>query len=387
MWTFSRCWQFGHSPLEALDSSRSRARRGLNGRTFPTQRSYEALLTLALDLCQSAQAHSRQPDEAGRVRLVVSARFFEACDLRIIQGARRFATRDGDAALEQLEARDAIDVALRIVDQRLQRLALGREPVAVVDHLRIARDERVAKMQHLAIEGELLDRAMAVEQHRHAGRLVHAARFDADIAILHQVDAPDAVAPRDLISALDDGRRSEPLAIDRDRIALRIFDLDILGLVRRILRRNGQAEHILIGLAPRILEDAALVADVHKVAIHRVGFLRRDSQRNFLLVRVCDHVGAAFERPRSKPPWCYDLQLGGQPREGQFEAHLVVALAGAPMPHCVGTLSACDLSQLLGDDGARDRGAEQVVAFVYGVGAHDRENEIARELLAQVYKV
>jgi hypothetical protein len=43
-----------------------------------------------------------------------------------------------------------------------------------------------------------------------------------------------------------------------------------------------------------------------------------------------------------------------------------------------------DLDQALGDQRPRDRGAEQVFAFVDGVAAEHREDEIAHEFLAQV---
>ena len=43
-----------------------------------------------------------------------------------------------------------------------------------------------------------------------------------------------------------------------------------------------------------------------------------------------------------------------------------------------------DLDLLLGDQRPRDRGAEQVLAFIDGVGAEHREHEVAHEFLAQV---
>ncbi len=75
----------------------------------------------------------------------------------------------------------------------------------------------------------------------------------------------------------------EPLAVYRDRIAGGIFDFDILRLIGRLLRRDRQPEHVVVRLAPRILEDAALVADVHQIAVHRVGFLGGHRHRNLLL--------------------------------------------------------------------------------------------------------
>ena len=71
----------------------------------------------------------------------------------------------------------------------------------------------------------------------------------------------------------------------------------------------------------------------------------------------------------------------------ELEAHLVVALAGGAVRDGVGAGFARDLDQALGDQRTRDRRAEQVFAFVDGVGAEHREDEVADELLAQVVDV
>ena len=78
------------------------------------------------------------------------------------------------------------------------------------------------------------------------------------------------------------------------------------------------------------------------------------------------------------------FELRRQAGEGQLETHLVVALAGRAVGDRVGAFGARDLGLLLRDHRAGDRSAEQVVAFIDGVGAQDREDEIARELLAQI---
>ena len=53
----------------------------------------------------------------------------------------------------------------------------------------------------------------------------------------------------------------------------------------------------------------------------------------------------------------------------------------------VGAGLAGDLDQPFGNERSRDRGAEQVIPLVTGVGAHHREDEIAHELLAQIVNV
>jgi hypothetical protein len=63
---------------------------------------------------------------------------------------------------------------------------------------------------------------------------------------------------------------------------------------------------------------------------------------------------------------------------------LVVALAGRAVAHGVSADQVGDLDLALGDQWARDRGAEQILAFVQRVGAEHRPDEIAHELFAQI---
>jgi hypothetical protein len=69
---------------------------------------------------------------------------------------------------------------------------------------------------------------------------------------------------------------------------------------------------------------------------------------------------------------------------GELEPHLVVALAGGAMGDRIGADLVGDLDLLLGDQRPCDRGAEQVLALVKGVGAEHREHVVAHELLAQI---
>src|SRR5690606_13682946 len=71
----------------------------------------------------------------------------------------------------------------------------------------------------------------------------------------------------------------------------------------------------------------------------------------------------------------------------ELEAYLVVALAGGAVGDGVGALGARDLDHLLGDQRARERGAQQVVPLVDGAGAQHGEHELLDELAAQVDRV
>ena len=97
-------------------------------------------------------------------------------------------------------------------------------------------------------------------------------------------------------------------------------------------------------------------------------------------------VGHEFRARCQVPltPWRDDLDVGAQRVIAKFETYLVIALAGGAVRHGVGANLVGDLDLALGDQRARDRRAEQVLAFVQGVGAEHREHEIAHELFAQV---
>ena len=106
---------------------------------------------------------------------------------------------------------------LALVDRRLQHLALGREPEAVVDQLGVARHQLVLEVRRGAIERDELDAPMGGKQDRAAGRFVDAAGLHADEAVLDQVEPADAIVLAELVELREEGRGRQFLAIDRDR--------------------------------------------------------------------------------------------------------------------------------------------------------------------------
>ena len=175
------------------------------------------------------------------------------------------------------------------------------------------------------------------------------------------------------------------LAVDRDAVAGLEIELDVLRLVRRLFRRDAEQEHVRGRLDPRVLQDAALEADVEQIAVGAVGLLRADRHGDALRLRVVDQVGAALEIPVA--PRGDDLQVGRERGEGQLEADLVVALAGGAVGDGVGLFQARDVDHALGDERTRDAGAEEILVLVKRVGADHREDEVAREFLGQVVDV
>src|SRR3546814_9712302 len=89
-----------------------------------------------------------EADEAGGVALVVAARpFLEGDEILVIERQRTLPADHRGVALVKLHSDGAAHMLLALVDQRLQHLALRREPEAVVDQLRITRHDLVLQMR------------------------------------------------------------------------------------------------------------------------------------------------------------------------------------------------------------------------------------------------
>src|SRR5208282_800870 len=145
-----------------------------------------------------------------------------------VEALRRPPADDSGRTLVELEPHHPLDILLALVDQRLQHLALGREPEAVVDQLGVARHQLVLQMRGTAVEGQALDPAMRRLQDGAARGLVDAARLHADKAVLDKIEPADPMLPADLVQPRQERRRSQSLAIDRNRVTPLEGDLDIL---------------------------------------------------------------------------------------------------------------------------------------------------------------
>src|SRR5262245_60269533 len=101
-----------------------------------------------------------------------------------------------------------------------------------------------------------------------------------------------------------------------------------------------------------------------------------------MLLGELDQLAARFEFPF--PPWRDHLDVGIERIVSEFEAHLIVALAGRAMSDSIGAGLPRDLDLTLGDEWPRDRGAEQVDALIERVGPEHGKYKVAHELLAQI---
>ncbi len=98
-----------------------------------------------------------------------------------------------------------------------------------------------------------------------------------------------------------------------------------------------------------------------------------------------DELGARRKTPFA--PRRDDADRRIERRRREFKPHLVIALAGRAMGDGVCAFGARDLDEALGDQGPRDRGAEEIEPFILGIGAEHREDEVAHEFFAQVLDV
>ena len=74
-------------------------------------------------------------------------------------------------------------------------------------------------MHRLAVEGERLDSPVRDVEDGAARRLIHAARLHANIAVLDEIDAADAVIAAELVQPGEQSSRRQGLAVDGDGIA------------------------------------------------------------------------------------------------------------------------------------------------------------------------
>src|SRR5690606_14827129 len=160
-----------------------------------------------------------------------------------------------------------------------------------------------------------------------------------------------------------------------------------LPIFRRILGIVGARIDVVGYFLPLVLEHVAFARGVQQVGVGRqrtfaalvLGYWNR------VLLGPLAQGRAAGQVPF--PPWSDDVNVGRQRVSRPIETELVLARAGGAVGHRIRPGFARDLDQPLGDQRPRDRGAEQIVAFIAGVGAHHREDEVAHEFLAQIVYV
>ena len=127
------------------------------------------------------------------------------------------------------------------------------------------------------------------------------------------------------------------------------------------------------------------MAQVKQVAVTAVNRLERARHRDVELLGIGERILTRADVPLA--PGRDRLELGVQRHHRHFKAHLIVAFAGAAVRDGVRAFHLGDLHQMLGDQRARKRRAEQILALVNRPGLHRRVDEIGQKFLAQIADV
>ena len=123
---------------------------------------------------------------------------------------------------------------------------------------------------------------------------------------------------------------------------------------------------------------------MEQVAVHAVGFLRGNIDRNIVFLSVFDHILTSGEVPVGISPGGDDLDRGIDRVGVQLKTDLIVAFAGCSVADGISTLGFCDLDQTLGDEGACNGGSEQIVVLIDRLSLKHREDEITGKLFVEV---
>src|SRR3990167_8605287 len=335
-----------------------------------------------------AHAQGVELDETASVGLVVStAIFFKGGDIGVEQRIIRLATSDDHVAFIQFHAHHAVHVGLRRIDHLLQHQTLRAPPETVVDQAGVFRHQLVFEVSDFAVQGDRFNGAVAFEHDGAAGRLVAATGLHANKAVFNDIQTTDAVFAADAVQLSQDGGRAHGLAVDGDDVTGAVGQLDIGWGIRRGFWRLGPAPHVFFVLGPGVFQHAAFIGDVQQVGIHGVRrlLLAVTLDRDGVLLGVVHQLLARQQVPLA--PWGNHFYAGLERIGAQFEANLIVTFAGGAVGNGVGAGFVGDFDQTLSDQRTGDGGAQQVFAFVDGVGTEHRVDEIAHEFFAQVVNV
>src|SRR5690606_32907265 len=354
----------------------------------PLQRRPADLQRAATLASGDAQAQGVELDETGGIGLVVGAGIvLEGGDVGVEQRVVGLATSNDDVALVQLQAYHAVHRSLGSVDHLLQHQTLRAPPVAVVDQAGVLGHQLVFQVGDFTVQGDGLDGAVSLEHDGAAGGFVAAAGLHAHVAVLHDIQTTDAVLAANLVQVSQHFGRAHLLAINGDDVALAVGQLDIGRAVRRSFRGLGPAPHVLFVLGPGVFQHATFIGDMQQVGIHGVRrfLLAVALDRDLVLGGIVHQLLARQQVPFAPGSDDFDARL--ERIGAQFETHLVVTLAGGAVGNGVSAGFVGDFDQTLGDQRTGNRSAQQVFAFVDGVGAEHRIDEITHELFAQVVDV
>ena len=130
-------------------------------RFSPRYQSRRSALEPTIPRRQKFEPQCIELNESCCVLLIIGACVFLECHMGL--GVKRMIGPAADAidrTFVKLQPHGAGHMLLDFVDGGLQHLALGREPEAVIDQLRVTRHNRILQVARTGIERDLFDPAM-----------------------------------------------------------------------------------------------------------------------------------------------------------------------------------------------------------------------------------
>ena len=113
-------------------------------------------------------------------------------------------------------------------------------------------------MARAAVERDLLNPAVRLQQNGAAGGFIKSTAFHADKAVFHQIQQTHAMLAADLVQPGQDRGRRQSLTIDRDRIAAFKSDFHIIWGIGRLFHRGDALIDKLGRFLGRVLQHFAL---------------------------------------------------------------------------------------------------------------------------------
>ena len=336
---------------------------------------------------------------------------FHRRDLFGIQGLGGTTSGVHDVALVKFQAHFSVDGFLGLGHQGLDGFTFRSKPEAVVNQRGVFRDEGIAHLLHFTVNRDRFNVAVGRQQDGAAGGFINAAALHAHEAVFHNVHAADAVLAAQGVQHIHDAQRAEQgvavafslrgdvqffqqgsqaVVLNADHIALFIQELDVFSLVRGVFRRNGKLVHFTVrgggAVIPGIFQHPGFKGDVEQVAVHGIRLLQGLADRDAVGFRIGDHFRTAREllaefrvAPRGD-----DLDVRGQRIHGQLKAHLVIPLACSAVGDGVRSFTDGQVHHVLGNAGTGDGSAQQVAAFIQGIGLHHGEDVVGGEVFLEV---
>ncbi len=301
--------------------------------------------------------------------------------LRAAQDVRGIHRHRLHRAAARLQRHGAVDAFLRSLDVGLEIGLQRLVEEALVHQLGPFRADRGLEAVLRLGQDALLQRAVGDVQGGQSRRLVHDAALEPDRGIAGVEAAAHAIARELAVQPRQDRRAIHRLAVQRHGFATLEADRDAQRLRRPLLARRAPAARALARRFPAV-DLAAGQGEAQHVLVDRVGLLLRTHFEAALLqpaLLVGPHLRVLLLDLADRR---HD-HIVAQGLDGDVEAHLVVAHAGAAVGEMPGAQRIAPLERFLHDE-VPVRDQQRVLALVPLPGAHQRLDEFVPDRLRGV---